>query len=91
MITMQNNLPHQCHCLEVHKCDIFVHPDPGITNALNELVNQMTRYDEETGGSSGVTFHSDMLSGGQFHSVTQNTKPVLVTEPRLLVIKDKRL
>lgn len=70
--TKPSSAAHHCNCKDVTKCQIFVHPDPGVTAALNKLVEEMTRYDEETGAISAVIMHSDRHDGGTFHSETRN-------------------
>lgn len=66
---------HHCSCSAVHRCDINVHPDPGVHEALSNLVMTISAYDERTGSSSRVTVHSDRIDG-DFHSHTFNSKNI---------------
>lgn len=67
---------HHCHCTAVHKCQINVHPDRAVHQALSDLVEAMSAYDERTGASSRVTLHSEGCSG-DFHSHTFNNRPAI--------------
>lgn len=60
--------PHSCNCAVVHQC----HPDPGVQAALSNLVEEISRYDSETGSVSSVLVRSQRLDGQTFRSVTRN-------------------
>lgn len=60
---------HQCNCEIVHKCKIYVHPSNDVQEALNVLVEVLTKYDETTGSKSVLAVRSK-YPGGIFTSVT---------------------
>lgn len=66
---MDSEKPHQCNCDHVTRCHIFTHPEPEIQRALNELIDAMSKYDDETGSASTLMFRSEH-SEGVFTSVT---------------------
>ena len=63
--------PHHCKCYLADKCFIHTHPSIKVQEALNNLMDIMAKYDEETGASSAMSFTS-RYEAGVFTSVTAN-------------------
>ena len=60
---------HWCKCSQVTQCGIYVHPSSQVQDALNTLVNSMTKFDEAT-GSSSLLFFKSLHHDGVFTSLT---------------------
>ena len=63
-------LPHRCKCSQVTRCDIYTHPSSKVQGVLNELMDAMAEFDDETGSSSTLSFNS-FHPTGVFTSLTQ--------------------
>ena len=61
---------HHCRCEAAARCSIFVHPSSIVQAALNQLVDAMAAFDEETGACSVLVLHSTHAAG-VFTSVTR--------------------
>ena len=61
---------HHCRCDAVARCTILAHPSTTVQAALNQLVDAMAAFDEETGACSVLVLHSTHAAG-VFTSVTR--------------------
>lgn len=71
---MNLNKPHTCHCNEVSKCSIFIHPDKDVQLALNNLMDAMAKFDDSTKSKSILRFKS-VHPDGTFSSITKQSIP----------------
>lgn len=69
---------HHCKCSQIESCEIFVHPDPLVQKLLAKLSEELSIYNTRTGALSYVILNSDRPDGGNFHSVTINTKTLSI-------------
>jgi predicted RNA-binding protein with PIN domain len=68
-------LPHHCRCNHVSRCGIYNHPSKQVQAALNNLMDVMAEYDDESGSCSILSFETQHAEG-VFTSVTENVRNV---------------
>ena len=54
---------HHCNCSRVTRCSIFTHPSIKVQEALNNLMDTMAEFDDESGSSSTLVFESEHPQG----------------------------
>ena len=72
----QVTLPHHCQCNQATRCFICAHPSAKVQAALNNLMDAMAGYDDETNSSSTLSFTSQ-YEGGVFTSVVAREEGVV--------------
>lgn len=64
---------HHCRCDKVSRCRIFTHPSSIVQAALNQLMDAMATFDEDTEACSTLVFCSTHPAG-VFTSVTRQAE-----------------
>lgn len=74
------SLPHHCKCSYVTRCGIYNHPSKRVQSALNNLMDVMAEYDDESGSRSILSFETQHPDG-VFTSVTSQDKVDISPDP----------